>query len=74
MKENPKKRGRKAGVPLFVGVSLEELNRVLKPNATIPVSAKFLAVLSLVAAPAAIEDLTPEVTGATVEIKEENWD
>lgn len=82
MKENPKKRGRKLGSTNFTNVSLEELNRIFKPNAAIPVNAKFLAAFRLVAAPMdaplSLQPIEKELTFdeeySKVEIKKGTWD
>ena len=42
-----KKRGRKAGSGSFAQVSLEELNRVLKPNARVIVWGRYAQMLGL---------------------------
>jgi len=42
------KRGRKAGSVSFCRVSLEELNRVLKPSANVIVSLRFAGMVGLV--------------------------
>jgi len=42
-----KKRGRKAGSVSFCNVSLEELNRVLKPGARVVVSIKYAEMIGL---------------------------
>lgn len=71
-----KKRGRKAGSGSFIQVSLEDLNRVLKPNARVMVWGKYAQMLGLTGklVEATNENLIAAVQGGTTEIELETFD
>lgn len=66
-----KKRGRKAGSGSFVSVTLEDLNRVLKPNARIIVWGRYAQMLGLDGKQieAKHETLVAAVSGGTTEVE-----
>lgn len=70
-----KKRGRKAGSGSFIQVSLEDLNRVLKPNARVMVWGKYAQMLGLSGklVEATNENLVAAVHGGTTEIELETF-
>jgi len=47
MMSNMKKRGRKAGTTSFIQVSLDDLNKCLKPNAKVIIWNRYAAMLGL---------------------------
>ena len=65
-----KKRGRKAGSGSFAQVSLEELNRVLKPNARVIVWGRYAQMLGLEGkkVEAKHETLVAAVSGGTTNV------
>ncbi len=72
------KRGRKVGSTVFSNVTIEDLSRILKPHAAIPVSAKFLASLNIAASSSKLTEPEPkelaEAEGcANIQIEEEDW-
>jgi hypothetical protein len=70
-----KKRGRKAGSGSFAQVSLEELNRVLKPNARVIVWGRYAQMLGLEGkkVEAKHETLVAAVNGGTADIELETF-
>jgi NCAIR mutase (PurE)-related protein len=70
-----KKRGRKAGSGSFAQVSLEELNRVLKPNARVIVWGRYAQMLGLEGkkVEAKHETLVAAVSGGTADIELETF-
>lgn len=70
-----KKRGRKAGSGSFAQVSLEELNRVLKPNARVIVWGRYAQMLGLDGkkVEAKHETLVAAVNGGTAEVEFETF-
>jgi hypothetical protein len=70
-----KKRGRKAGSGSFIQVSLEDLNRVLKPNARVMVWGKYAQMLGLTGklVEATNENLIAAVHGGTTEVELETF-
>jgi len=70
-----KKRGRKAGSGSFAQVSLEELNRVLKPNARVIVWGRYAQMLGLDGkkVEAKHETLVAAVNGGTAEVELETF-
>jgi hypothetical protein len=70
-----KKRGRKAGSGSFAQVSLEELNRVLKPNARVIVWGRYAQMLGLDGkkVEAKHETLIAAVNGGTAEVELETF-
>ena len=70
-----KKRGRKAGSGSFAQVSLEELNRVLKPNARVIVWGRYAQMLGLDGkkVEAKQETLVAAVSGGTTDVALETF-
>ena len=70
-----KKRGRKAGSGSFAQVSLEELNRVLKPNARVIVWGRYAQMLGLDGkkVEAKHDTLVAAVNGGTAEVELETF-
>ena len=70
-----KKRGRKAGSGSFAQVSLEELNRVLKPNARVIVWGRYAQMLGLDGkkVEAKHETLVAAVSGGTTNVELETF-
>ena len=70
-----KKRGRKAGSGSFAQVSLEELNRVLKPNARVIVCGRYAQMLGLDGkkVEAKHETLVAAVSGGTTNVELETF-
>jgi len=70
-----KKRGRKAGSGSFAQVSLEELNRVLKPNARVIVWGRYAQMLGLEGkkVEAKHETLVAAVNGGTANVELETF-
>jgi NCAIR mutase (PurE)-related protein len=70
-----KKRGRKAGSGSFAQVSLEELNRVLKPNARVIVWGRYAQMLGLEGkkVEAKHETLVAAVSGGTTDVALETF-
>jgi hypothetical protein len=70
-----KKRGRKAGSGSFTQVSLEELNRVLKPNARVIVWGRYAQMLGLDGkkVEAKHDTLVAAVNGGTAEVELETF-
>ena len=70
-----KKRGRKAGSGSFAQVSLEELNRVLKPNARVIVWGRYAQMLGLDGkkVEAKQETLVAAVSGGTTDVELETF-
>ena len=70
-----KKRGRKAGSGSFAQVSLEELNRVLKPNARVIVWGRYAQMLGLDGkkVEAKHDNLVAAVNGGTAEVELETF-
>jgi hypothetical protein len=70
-----KKRGRKAGSGSFAQVSLEELNRVLKPNARVIVWGRYAQMLGLEGkkVEAKHETLVAAVSGGTTNVELETF-
>ena len=70
-----KKRGRKAGSGSFAQVSLEELNRVLKPNARVIVWGRYAQMLGLDGkkVEAKQETLVAAVSGGTTNVELETF-
>jgi hypothetical protein len=70
-----KKRGRKAGSGSFAQVSLEELNRVLKPNARVIVWGRYAQMLGLDGkkVDAKHDTLIAAVSGGTTELELETF-
>ena len=70
-----KKRGRKAGSGSFAQVSLEELNRVLKPNARVIVWGRYAQMLGLDGkkVEAKHDTLIAAVNGGTAELDLETF-
>lgn len=70
------KRGRKVGAVSFCKVALSELNRVLKPEATVIVSVKFAAMLGVSGSKLEIDDTILKAVTANkdADIKLVSWD
>ena len=70
-----KKRGRKSGSGSFAQVSLEELNRVLKPNARVIVWGRYAQMLGLEGkkVEAKYDTLVAAVNGGTSEVELETF-
>ena len=70
-----KKRGRKAGSGSFAQVSLEELNRVLKPNSRVIVWGRYAQMLGLEGkkVEAKHETLVAAVSGGTTNVELETF-
>ena len=70
-----KKRGRKAGSGSFAQVSLEELNRVLKPNARVIVWGRYAQMLGLDGkkVEAKHDTIVAAVNGGTAEVELETF-
>jgi len=70
-----KKRGRKAGSGSFAQVSLEELNRVLKPNARVIVWGRYAQMLGLDGKKieAKYDTLVAAVNGGTTDVELETF-
>lgn len=70
-----KKRGRKAGSGSFAQVSLEELNRILKPNARVIVWGRYARMLGLNGkkVEAKHDTLVAAVNGGTTEVELETF-
>jgi hypothetical protein len=70
-----KKRGRKAGSGSFMQVSLEELNRVLKPNARVVIWSRYGQMLGIEGKKieANYDTLVAAVKGGTTEVEIETF-
>lgn len=70
-----KKRGRKAGSGSFIQVSLEDLNKVLKPNARVIVWGRYAQMLGLDGkkVEAKHDTLVAAVNGGTTEVELETF-
>jgi hypothetical protein len=71
-----KKRGRKAGTGSFIQVSLDDLNKCLKPNAKVIVWNRYASMLGLQGKPveAKYDVLVASVNSGNVDMNIENFD
>jgi hypothetical protein len=71
-----KKRGRKAGGVSFMQVNLNELNRILRPDAHVIVSLRFAQIVGLEGKPvsATLDVMSAAAAGATADYTFTNWE
>jgi hypothetical protein len=74
-KTKSKKRGRKAGGVSFMQVNLNELNRILRPDAHVIVSLRFAQIVGLEGKPvnATLDVMSAAAAGATADYTFTNW-